>query len=531
MLIFRLILAGLLLPSVYLSYQSSLVDPAWHIVPALISGALLIFLFSEIYARFAPGWQRLLGGILLITPIACYLFAQLLSFELQGSYFNQRFFYHFNVTTLVSSWGVYYRVFLIFALWLLALWLLLLRYSNKSLQTSVLPTRALPLVLLAIIVCDPGLNRSTRYAAAYALSNHDLILQQINWRRLQLHEAAVSAQQQAVEPGRNLVLVFMEGLEKVYTDESLFPGLTPNLNRYARQGQTLDNLTQMTGSGWTIAGMVSTLCGTPLLYNSDVNGNEIDFSGFLTRATCTPDLLARADYQQVFMGGASVDFANKGNFLSAHSYDRVLGRDSLREDIADPDYLNGWGLYDDSLFRLAAEEFSRLADSQRPFNLTLLTVDTHHPTGNPSRSCKPYAPQDNSILDAVHCTDYLVGEFLDRISRHPAYANTVVVLVSDHLAMPNEALPLIPEDYERRLFFTVLNAERPLHPQQQSQPVDLAPTLLSAMGVQYQHRFLVGFDLTRVERPPLLHDALLMQQENTVSYINGSIYSADSSAM
>ena len=49
-----------------------------------------------------------------------------------------------------------------------------------------------------------------------------------------------------------------------------------------------------------------------------------------------------------------------------------------------------------------------------PFNLTLLTVDTHHPTGNASHSCSKYGAIDNSILHAVHCTDYLVGRFIER---------------------------------------------------------------------------------------------------------------------
>ena len=77
-------------------------------------------------------------------------------------------------------------------------------------------------------------------------------------------------------------------------------------------------------------------------------------------AVCLPDILNIANYQQI-MGGASLSFAGKDEFLNAHSFDRVLGRDELIPRLADPSYLGGWGLFDDSLSDLALEEFNVLA--------------------------------------------------------------------------------------------------------------------------------------------------------------------------
>ena len=200
----------------------------------------------------------------------------------------------------------------------------------------------------------------------------------------------------------------------------------------------------------------------------------------MDRAVCLPDILNIANYQQVFMGG---DFAGKGEFLNAHSFDRVLGRDELIPRMADPSYLGGWGLFDDSLFDLALEEFNVLAQSEEPFNLTILTVDTHHPTGEPSASCDHYPHSDNSILQAVHCTDQLIGRFIENLHHHPVYEDTVIVLTSDHLGMRNNAFPLFPQDYDRKLYFNVLS----------SMHRDLAPTILGLLDVEHSASFLVVF--------------------------------------
>ena len=276
----------------------------------------------------------------------------------------------------------------------------------------------------------------------------------------------------------------------------MFPNLTPNILALNDQGWQLENLSQLNGTGWTMAGLVSSLCGTPLLYESGIGRNNILFTEFLNRAVCLPDILRSAGYDQAFMGGASLEFGGKGNFFEQHSFDQVYGRSELSERLPDPSHLGGWGLYDDSLFDLAVQEFERLSDNDEPFNLTLLTVDTHHPSGEPSLSCPKYQEIDNSILHAVHCTDYLVGRFVERLQSSPAYSDTLIVLMSDHLAMRNNAFPLFPDGYERRLYFNVLNSDLKGSSAVLATPMDVAPTILSLLGVQHNSTFLAGEDIS-----------------------------------
>ena len=360
------------------------------------------------------------------------------------------------------------------------------------------------------------------------LDQKDESLDSIAWEQLQLDRKALHSDTGPAQPGKNLVMVFLEGLETLYTDQAVFPNLTPNILALNSQGWQLENLNQLNGTGWTMAGLVSSLCGTPLLYESGIGRNNIMFTEFLDRAVCLPDILRSAGYNQAFMGGASLEFGGKGNFFEQHSFDQVYGRSDLSERLPDPAHLGGWGLYDDSLFDLAVEEFERLSDQDEPFNLTLLTVDTHHPTGEPSLSCPKYEEIDNSILHAVHCTDFLVGRFVERLQSSPAYSDTLIVLVSDHLAMRNNSFPLFPRGYERRLYFNVLNSDLEGSSAVLATPMDLAPTILSLLGVQHNATFLAGKDISSMPDDSPRYRVGNPRRNRTIAFLNSNYLTSTS---
>lgn len=463
---------------------------------ALSLGSLLLYvgavawLATRIGSRAWRGIFLFLGaGMMLVYQCAYFLSNYFL-----GEGFGESFFYHMSLNAIAEGWRAYPGVSVVFALSLIPLlgmvWLAVRAPVSRS--RRVLP--ALAVMILALLI-DPELRRLSLMAAQYGQSSRPVSMDEVEWEELGLDRSALNSRPRGVEPGRNLLLLYMEGLEQIYTDEEVFPGLTPNLDRLAGKGLQFRDIRQTSGTEWTVGGMVASLCGTPLLSEGGLAGNSILFARFLDRATCMSDVLEAAGYTQQFMGGASTEFAGKGPFLEAHGYDRVLGREQLLASLEDPAYRSGWGLYDDSMFEHASEEFRRLAEEETPFNLTLLTLDTHHPTGFPSDSCPSYEPVDNSMLDAVHCSDHLIGRFLDEISGHPAYEDTVVVLLSDHLGMRHNAYPLFPDDYPRRLFFTVLNTPESGKVDTVGTTMDVAPTLLELMDVEHEVGFVAGRSL------------------------------------
>lgn len=503
------------------AYQFNLEGSFLGLASALISVILWVALGQLLMRMVSQLQLRVTVGIVFYTVLAFYIFGQLISYYLQGTYYNSQYFFHMNLASLTETWDVNGPMFGMFLVWLAFIWLLVWR-GRKTAAGAAVSAWLLPVLLFFAVVLDPGLRSSMAFGLETLSDVPDESLEAIEWEELHLQKGALQKVSQRAKPGKNLVLLYMEGFDRLYTDQEVFPGLAPSLAALGDQGWQLDNLVQMKGTGWTMAGLVSSMCGTPLLHEWEFGGNNIMFTQFLNRASCLPDVLRSAGYQQTFMGGASLEFAGKGKFLRQHSFDDVLGRKVLLKKLPDPKYRGEWGLYDESLLDLGLEEFDRLANLKMPFNLTMLTVDTHHPKGEPSKSCPKYRKIDNSVLHAVHCTDFLVGRFISRLQEHPAYENTVVVLVADHLAMRNDAYSLFPKGYKRRLYFNVLNAGVVERSQVFATHMDIAPTVLSLLDVEHRSSFLAGINLTAPPVEPRIIDPRNRKRNNTLGFLNSN---------
>jgi phosphoglycerol transferase len=283
---------------------------------------------------------------------------------------------------------------------------------------------------------------------------------------------------------KNLVVIYAEGLERTFFDETLFPGLITGLRELESKSTYFTNINQVAATGWTVGGMVASQCGVPLFTPS--HGNSMSgMDVFLPSATCLGDLLHDEGYELTYYGGADLAFAGKGKFYATHKFDRIAGRDELFPLLKDNSYVSGWGLFDDSLFDLAYERFVELSTSGKKFGLFLLTLDTHHPNGHPSKSCKDkiYKDGSNPILNAVACSDYLITEFVKKIMESPYGERTIVVVLSDHLAMRNTAFnDLIKR--ERKNLFMIMEPKvnKPTRIEKLGSTLDIAPTILPFIG-------------------------------------------------
>ncbi len=505
-----------LIISFYYSYDQN--------IPWLLGSLTFLFLTSSsilsLSAQFKKKWGAFLFALLPLLLLFLFEIIQLTSFYFQGEGFNERFFFHFSLNTIQEA-GTGYP-WLIFSIIFMLLFFMIAIY----LCTRCFKFVHLYLSITALLI-SPFLDSAIkdfiyhRFLTQNTLSQFDIK----KLSALGLNEKAIMPDQLSASPGKNLVLIYLESLERLYLDESVFKGLTPTINQLLNDNFSFTNLSQIPGTEWTIAGILASQCGTPLLSdNSLVDNNDIIQNGFLTEAICLGDVLHQAGYVQTYLGGASNQFAGKGYFFKAHHYDEVKGYDELKSRLQRKKYRTGWGLYDDSLFKIAEEEYVRLANLNKPFNLTLLTLDTHHPKGHPSQSCTPYRYHKNSILDAVHCTDQLLARFLNRLSRHPSAKETITVLFSDHLAMRNEAEKFYPEKYERKLLFSILNTNLKGVNHEPGTHTDIAPTILEAMGVKHNAPFLAGRNLLaqtdQINHPDFSDDETMQ----IIRYVNSLMF-------
>ncbi len=456
-------------------------------------------------------WARLGARLLAINLIFLLNAAFFASYYMQDRGFDETFFYHAQPDVIHAGLGEFLDIGLLFALAFVAVNLLtfLAGWAVAEGRRRALPVvGASVLTIVSLVSFPPLLSLSFHFwpdavaglpaamtgeatQARVVMSDTDEILEE-------LAEPPRLANERVGGKRPNLILLYLESVEQRYFDETLFPGLLPGLSALRDRSIHFPNMDQAPGTSWTIAGMAASQCGYPLLSSFRGGANDLGIlPTFMPDAVCLGDLLSDAGYALSYLGGADHRFAGKGNFYRSHGFDSVLGFQDLIERLPDPDYRHHWGLFDDTLFDIAHDEFLSLAESGEPVGLVMLTLDTHHPDGYPSASCAPYEAIDNEILQAVHCTDQLASDFVQRIRETPFSDDTYIAIASDHLAMRNTATPLLNAPGEERRLTFFVNAPDRTGVDHQSRGLhhDIAPTLLDLLGIEFEGQIGLGRSL------------------------------------
>lgn len=237
---------------------------------------------------------------------------------------------------------------------------------------------------------------------------------------------------------QNLVVIYLESIEDAFSDDSLFEKNMLEPIQEATEGwSTIPNLAQYEGGGWTMSGIVSTQCGVPLRTSaSTADPNELNLLGagdtvldsYLSGAVCLSDVLADRGYRNVYLGGADARFAGKGEFLRTHGYEDVRDLETWI-DQGETEINPSWGLSDRRLFELAADAVTELHDAGEPFNLTMLTLDSHE---------APYVydycevDTETEMTSITFCSMEQAAAFVDYMDEQGYLEDTAVVIMGDH---------------------------------------------------------------------------------------------------
>lgn len=279
---------------------------------------------------------------------------------------------------------------------------------------------------------------------------------------------------------QNLLLVFLESMESTYLDEDVYPGLAPESSELARNSVFFSNMQQKPFTGFTMAGMFTSLCGYPFVVGPGEFGNDMMHYFSISHLPCIGGVLHRLGYHQTFLQAADVEFAGVAFFYSQMAYDDVLGKNEMEKSPAFKvtQGQSRWGFHDGDVlqYALAVAEKRHLAGL--PFSLTVATIDTHHP-GFAAADCPSYE-DDTGVLKAVHCLDREIGKFVEAFRSSPLYEDTILVLMGDHLSMR----PPIPYEGRRIFSMMIAKSQRPRELDQPASQFDIAPTILDALGVR-----------------------------------------------
>jgi len=277
----------------------------------------------------------------------------------------------------------------------------------------------------------------------------------------------------------NIVLVTIESLSAKYLGSNGDDrNLTPNLDQLRKQSLYFNNF-YATGTRTDRGLEAITLAIPPTPGRSIVKriGRE---SGFASLG----QQLSAVGYDSVFVYGGRGYFDNMNAFFSGNGY-RVVDQSSVNE--ADIHFKNAWGMADEDLYR----ETLKLADAdyarQKPFLLQLMTTSNHRPYTYPDDRIDIQSGKGRD--GAVKYTDYAIGQFLAQARKKPWFDNTIFVFVADHTAgsAGKEDLPIA--NYQIPLFIyapALIGARENPHLASQ---IDLAPTLLGLLNLDYQSTF------------------------------------------
>ena len=309
---------------------------------------------------------------------------------------------------------------------------------------------------------------------------------------------------------RNLIYIFMESMESSYADQEdggiMDDNYIPNLTKLAKENINfsdkadgkLGGPTCLEATAYTVGGMVAQTAAINLkLHNS---GSM--FGNFLPNLTTMGDILNKEGYQQVFLCGSEGDFAGRDTYFTSHKDFHIEDYNAAKkEGFIAPDYKVFWGHEDEILYKRAKKQLEQLSSSDKPFNLTMLTVDTHFPRGYKCRLCKD--KYNRQYANVIACADQQVYDFVEWIKKQDFYKNTTIVIAGDHTTMVDTSDPIwsnLNDNYKRTVYNTIINADctykENVTGNRDFSTMDMFPTTLAALGVQIDgNRLELGTNL------------------------------------
>lgn len=299
------------------------------------------------------------------------------------------------------------------------------------------------------------------------------------------------------EQKRNLIYIFLESMETTYSDvddggafdENVIPELTEIAQTnedFSGADPKLNGGYSLAGTTWTMGAMFAQTSG--LLLNISISANDMDTQdSFFPGVTTLGDILSDAGYTQTLLIGSEAQFGGRKLYFQEHgNYEMEDYSYAIENGLIPSDYKVWWGYEDQKLFEFAKEKLLQLSQGDEPFNLTMLTVDTHFEDGYVCEQCP--TEYDTQYSNVMACSSRQVGEFLKWIQQQDFYENTTIVISGDHPTMDSDYCAEIDQEgnYDRRVFTAYINAAAYAQDQQERtySTFDNFPTTLAALGVQ-----------------------------------------------
>lgn len=451
-----------------------------------------------------------------------------LNMPLQGT--SSTFINSYLLRALLPAVGVTLAVILISALCHH-----LMKKTNPGLWAKWLKARALRGVAWALVICLWLGVLVYRAEGRFGLVSYFKDLTQQSSFIAEEYVSPASVKLTFPEEKRNLIYIYMESAETSTQDVAngglMDVNYIPEMTQLAKENVSFSQSDLIEGAsvaplcGWTMAGMVAQSAGLPLKLFKTGDGNfgasdageteaiqligdaadtaallknRVDkgednvmeqYDNFLPGAVALGDILKDNGYHNVFMAGSDFVFGGRTNFCKQHGDFEILDYNvARRRKVIRPGYKVWWGFEDEILYRWARDEATKLYEAGEPFNLSMITVDTHHQDGYVCNLCRD--EYDEQYANVWHCASEQVAAFVDWCKQQPFYANTTIIIAGDHCSMDSDFYGEYTYDKHdgetvRKTYNVFINpAVKPVQEKNRLfTTLDMFPSTLAAMGV------------------------------------------------
>ncbi|WP_295093913.1 LTA synthase family protein [Ruminococcus sp.] len=324
------------------------------------------------------------------------------------------------------------------------------------------------------------------------------------------------------EKKKNLIYISAESIENTYTSFDnggiQSTDYIPNLAKLALNNINFSNNQQIGGQSvfyssinYTMGSCVAQTSGISFLSNfKNIINKDNPTKSILPSAIKLEKLLSEADYNQLYIKSERAEFAGSNIYFGIEKNSRLFDYETaLNEGYLPSGYVKHFGFEDAKLFDISKKLISELSKEDKPFAVTLYTLDTHMPEGGFRCELCDQNITDNRIA-AIKCSDRQIADFVNWIQAQPFADDTVIIIYGDHLS-PVEVRSLFknkPSDYIRTTYNCIINAQKkPVNEKNRIfTSMDMYPTTLSALGVKINgDRLGLGTDLFS-DRPTLCEE-------------------------